>query len=227
MVPPVYRDRGGRPIQHASSTLTSDTIQRALDNMATYLMQQGVLANIVTVGGAVNTLYLHSRESTQDVDFFLANPQAPEHTAIYQAARYANRQTNGMLGADWFNNATQMMMGRRLQGSLATAAFEQNTLIYQRVDGRSGLRVYAAPWSYAFCGKLNRLSAGNARSYDLADAVAYLYEHLRASGRQTVSASRIRRWCQEYGKENTDAVLHQVDEAYRQRYGRRPVDFTR
>ena len=225
MVPPVYRDAGGRPIQHASFTLTREILSRALDDMAAWLAQNGVTANIVTVGGAVNTLYLRSRDNTHDVDFFLANPTAPEHTAIHQAARHANRQVNGALGADWFNNATQVMMGRQVQQSLAAGAFQQNTIVYQRMGNGGGLRIYAAPWSYAFCGKLNRLCEVSHRSYDLADAISYLHEYLRTSGQQTVSARKIFGWCQQYRKNVTEAVLQRVDEAYRQAYGYRPIDW--
>jgi hypothetical protein len=141
---------------------------------------------------------------------------------IHEAARHANRQLGGALGAEWFNNSTQIMMGRRVQEDLADSAFKQGTVIFQN----SGLRIYAAPWSYAFCGKLNRLCTEAPRPYDLADAVVYLHEYLQTNGRQSVSASRVYRWCQGFGKNVTEAVLRSVDKAYRRKYGRTAIDWS-
>lgn len=225
MVPPIYRDAGGRPIQHASASLTKNQIHQALELMASHLQQHGVMVNAVAVGGAVNTMYLKSRQTTHDVDFFLRNPSAPEHNMIHQAARHANRQLGGSLGADWFNNTTQIMMGRRVQEDLATAAFKQNTIIFQSGDQKGGLRIYAAPWSYAFCGKLNRLCEERPRPYDLADAVVYLHEHLRSRNRQSVSAKEVYGWCKAYGKKVTEIVLRRVEEAYYNQYGRRAIEW--
>ncbi|KFH45401.1 hypothetical protein ACRE_037390 [Hapsidospora chrysogenum ATCC 11550] len=142
MVPPRYREATERPIEHSSYDLDRKTIFKALDNM-----QKGVTVHAVAVGGAVKALYLESRKSTHDVDFFLGNPGADKHRAIHEAARYANRQTNGALGGDWFNNATQLFPR---SGRL-------NIVIFEGLSSSGGLKVYAAPWSYAFCGKLNSL----------------------------------------------------------------------
>jgi len=109
MVPPTYRDISGMPITHQDFEFDRDTIIRALDHMGQYLDQRGVNATVVTVGGAVNTVYLQSRHSTHDVDFFLATPTAAEHTVIHEAARssaHSERSQRGEIGANWFNNAT-------------------------------------------------------------------------------------------------------------------------
>jgi hypothetical protein len=102
--------------------------------MGQYLDQRGVNATVVTVGGAVNTVYLQSRRSTHDVDFFLATPTVAEHTVIHEAARSAarsERSQRGEIGANWFNNATQLLMGRDIQARLAQSALQQNVIVHQ------------------------------------------------------------------------------------------------
>lgn len=223
MVPPPYRNASGKPVQHQFYDLDRETILTALDAMASYLKQKGVSVNAITVGGAVNTVYLGSRKNTHDVDFFLANPRAPEHAAIHEAARYANRQAGGALGAEWFNNSTQIMMGETIQRGLAESALQQGVIVYNQVDRYGGLRVYAAPWSYALCGKINRLCEGNARPYDIADAVAYLSRYLQATGCTSVEAARVSEWCTRYRKNFSQSVLRAVDEAYVKQYQRRGI----
>lgn len=224
-VPPPYRDQQGRPIQHSASELDRNTIIRALTDVAAFLDRQGVRTQLVTVGGAVNTVYLRSRASTHDVDFFLGNASSSIHHAIHEAARLANRQRGGSLGAEWLNNATQLQMPVQLQQSLFKAALEQGIVVFKH----GGLEVYAAPWSYAFCGKLNRLSSrlpgDEPRPYDLADAAVYLHEYLRGTGRQAVGVRQIRKWCTRFNKIMADEVLRRIDKVYYQQYQRRAVDW--
>lgn len=221
MVPPAYRDASGRPIHHQGFELDRDTIIQALDHIGGYLDQRGINATAITVGGAVNTVYLRSRPTTHDVDFFLATPNAREHTVIHEAARSAARSVRSQqrpVGADWFNNATQLLMGREIQARVAHGAIEQNVIVHQYRGSRGGIVIYAAPWTYAFCGKLNRLCESNARSYDIADAVSYLHEYLQTTGHRTVSAEEIKGWCRNFRKNVTDAVIDQVNAQYDQTY---------
>lgn len=226
MVPPPYRNASGMPITHQDFELDRNTIIRALDHMGQFLDQRGVSATVMTVGGAVNTVYLQSRQSTHDVDFFLATPNATEHTVIHEAARSAARSARahqGDIGANWFNNATQLLMGRDIQARLAQAAIQQNVIVHQYRGSRGGIVVYAAPWAYAFCGKLNRLCESNARPYDITDAVSYLRQHIQTTGRQTISVEEIEGWCRDYRKNVTHDVLDRVDDRYFRTYGTHPI----
>ncbi|KAG6037443.1 hypothetical protein E4U41_005085 [Claviceps citrina] len=207
LVPPTYRELNGMPVQHASFELDSDTIQMALHDMAAFLEERSVRVKLVTVGGAVNTLYLRSRQSTHDVDFFMEKATSSKHHVVHEAARFANRRRRGQLGAEWLNNSTQLFMPAHLQSQLYNAALEQGTLVFER----AGLKV--------LCEK-------EPRPYDLADAAVYLREYLRTSGRQSVSVSRIREWCKDFNKKVTDEVLQQLDEAYYESYGDRVIDWT-
>lgn len=221
LVPPPYRDPGGRPIQHSSFELDADTLRAALDDMASFLDQRGVRAQLATVGGAVNTLYLRSRQSTHDIDFFLNESKSSLHHVLHEAARFANRQRSGRLGAEWFNNATQLFMPAKLQQQLFDAAVEQGAKVYDR----GGLTVYAGPWPYALCGKLNRLSDADSRTYDLADATVYLHEYFRTSRRSNVGVRQIQKWCNQFSQKTTEGVLRRLDEAYYQTYDRRAIDW--
>ena len=221
LVPPPYRDQSGRPIQHSSSDLDSNTLRAALDDMALFLSKRKVQAQLVTVGGAVNTLYLRSRPSTHDVDFFLQDATSSTHRVIHEAARHANRRRGGRLGAEWLNNATQLFMSAQMQKLLFDDAVKQGSVVYQR----DGLTVYAAPWSYALCGKLDRLCGSDPRPYDLADAIAYLHEHFRTKRVASVGAQEIRRWCDRFDKKVADSVLTQLDDAYRVQHGRGAIDW--
>jgi hypothetical protein len=226
MVPPAYRDGSGKPIAHQDFELDRETIVRALDHMGRYLDQRGVSVTAMTVGGAVNTIYLRTRRSTHDVDFFLATPTAAEHNIIHEAARSAARSERSQraeIGANWFNNATQLLMGRDIQAELARGAIQQNVIVHQYRGSRGGIVVYAAPWSYAFCGKLNRLCESNYRTYDLDDAVSYLHQYLRAHSRRTVSAGEIKQWCRSFRKNVTDAVLDKVNARYDATHRMQPI----
>lgn len=132
---------------------------------------------------------------------------------------------NGALGADWFNNTTQVMMGRQVQRDLANEALYQNAIVYEKIQNGNGLRIYAAPWSYALCGELNRLCADVRRPYDVADAVSYLHQYLRTTGKQSVKKSTIFTWCQNYRKEVNQAVLKEVDDAFYATYNARVIDW--
>jgi hypothetical protein len=66
------------------------------------------------------------------------------------------------------------------QRTLSQQAYEQREVIFEE----PGLTVLAAPWEYAFCCKIDRLSeAGlhSPESYDASDAVEYLHRYLTKS----------------------------------------------
>ncbi|KAJ6553656.1 hypothetical protein B0H10DRAFT_2111826 [Mycena sp. CBHHK59/15] len=50
--------------------LTEGVLRAGLNSIAEMLSEQGRSIQIVTVGGAVNTILLRTRQATSDVDFF-------------------------------------------------------------------------------------------------------------------------------------------------------------
>jgi hypothetical protein len=226
MVPPTYQDANSRPIHHQDFELNRDAITQALDHIGQYLDKRGVAITAITVGGAVNTVYLQSRHSTDDVDFFIATPYAAEYTLFHEAALSAARSIwtqQRELGANWFNNDTQLRMSRDILARLAQHAVQQNVVVHQYRGSRGGIVVYAAPWDYAFCDKLNRLCETNARTHDITDAVSYLHQYLQKTGSSSVSAEETKGWCRIFRKNVTDNVLDRVNAQYIQTYGIRPI----
>lgn len=147
LIPPPYRDAQGQPIRHNSAELDRNTILSAMGDMPAYLAPKQVSARVVTVGGAVNTVLLRSRDTTNDVDFFSEDGTAQVNLLIHEAARDVNRKRGKALGAAWFNNSTQLYMGRERALRLTMAAIDQNEIVYNGLNSRGyGLQVYAAPW---------------------------------------------------------------------------------
>ncbi|KAJ4326530.1 hypothetical protein N0V84_003053 [Fusarium piperis] len=223
MIPPMFRDETGRPIQYEASSLNRKQIIDAFEHMAEYLDECGIEATVVVVGGAVNTVYLGSRESTHDVDFFQEDPASKEYTFLHSAAKFANSQAEGRLGEEWFNNSTQLFMARDVQTSLVWEAKRQNAVVFERRGTKGGLRVYAAPWTYALCSKLNRLCEINPRSYDMDDAVVYLNRHLHLTNETYVKSRELKDWCRWYNHDVQRKILRQLNEKYLQRYGYMPI----
>ena len=211
--PPTNPDTRSPPPQ-----MTRETILRALDDVAASLDSQGVTTRAIALGGIVDTLYLRTRNTTTDINLFLPHTREKEHDAVLQAARHANQQARGTLGDDWLSNAAPMRAG--MQGRLGGEAFGQNVVVYER----GGLRLYAAPWEYAFCERLRRLVSAEGRRSDAEDAVRYLREHLRARRVRRVRVGTIRNWCQRYREGMVaDEVLRRVNEVYGERFGSQPI----
>ncbi|KAI1388825.1 uncharacterized protein F4822DRAFT_259240 [Hypoxylon trugodes] len=224
MVPSQRRDADGHPWENVKFDLTRDVLKEALDVMATYLDREQVTIRVVAVGGAINVLYFQSRETTHDVDFFLGNSRSPQNHVLGDAARYANKAFYNELGTEWFNNSNQICIPGKIQKGLADAAIKQDAIVYSGEGANGGLVIYAAPWSYAFCGKLDRLCGDNPNSYDLEDAIEYLNEYLYTKREHWVPLHRIARWCKTYQKKVTREVIRQIDDAYYARFGRRGID---
>ncbi|KAM0432277.1 hypothetical protein ACHAPT_004817 [Fusarium lateritium] len=222
-IPPMSRDETGRPIQYEASSLSREQILIAFQHMAEYLNERGEHKTVVIIGGAVNTVYFGSRESTHDVDFFLEDPSSKDYTTLHSAAKFANRQAEGRLGEEWFNNSTQLFMTRNIQASLAQEAKQQNAVVFKNRGPNGGLKVYAAPWKYALCSKLNRLCEINPRPYDMEDAVVYLHRHLTLAGETRVMSHSLNNWCQRYHHDVRREILEKLDDSYCQKYRLRPI----
>ncbi|KAF7188315.1 hypothetical protein HII31_10379 [Pseudocercospora fuligena] len=196
--------------------LTRRDIERALAFVAEDLNSRRRPLTIVTVGGAVNTLYLRSREATHDVDFFGSHLNNEELRALDAAMQYAQRRSSVPLGGAWLNNETQLHMAPDVRRFVTETALERNTVVFER----PGLRVVAAPWSYLFISKANRIGTEYERGYDLDDAVAYLRHWLSQIADNAISTRSIRDLCTRYRREMlSQEVLKRINREYRRRYG--------
>lgn len=126
------RGRGSRYAKH-QGPMSREEIEENLRLVGHYLCEQGLIGEILLVGGAYMTLVLHRRETTKDVDaYFAAQAEAIRDAA----ARVA--QEKG-LPTDWLNDAVKGFVYSQPEMSL--------WLEYP------GLRVYAPEPSYIFAMK--------------------------------------------------------------------------
>jgi len=83
-----------------------------------------------------------------------------------------------------------------------------------------GLTVYAAPWRYALCTKLDRLSKAGARPYDMSDAVDYLQRLVGKRGGRAVKKSELKAWADEFKfTVSSDQLMRRLGDEYKKKYG--------
>ncbi|KAK4043358.1 hypothetical protein C8A01DRAFT_32484 [Parachaetomium inaequale] len=199
--------------------LNSATLTAGLTTVGDYLVSKKKSVTVVAVGGAVNTIFLKSRDSTQDVDFYNSRLTAADFEHLVNGAKAAGKK-NPLLASGWLNNHTVFFIPQGQRDTLTDQAFVQNELIFNH----PGLKVLAAPWQYAFCCKVDRLSGGGinaARSYDLSDAVVYLHRYLARQKKAGVTLATVQGWFTEYTmtwKPAYAAVIKNVNAAYMAKY---------
>jgi hypothetical protein len=89
--------------------MTADTINQGLTAVATALNAKRRNVSVIAVGGAVNTLYLRTRPSTGDVDFFYHTKTRHEDvTQLIRAADSARKRLK--LEDHWLNNHTALFI---------------------------------------------------------------------------------------------------------------------
>ncbi|RPD57594.1 hypothetical protein L226DRAFT_610632 [Lentinus tigrinus ALCF2SS1-7] len=200
-----------------SDTLTADELRRALTSVASTLHAKGSHISIVAVGGAVNTLYLHSRETTSDVDFFFhTKTKNDDVTRVIAAADVARKHLN--LDPSWLNNHTAVFIQEETIRQLYDEAVQQGEVVFTA----AGLTVYAAPWRYALAAKLARVAMPHRRDYDMSDAVAYLDRLVSKRSGGAVRKSEIQQWAAEFkfAIPSPDVVMQNLTTAYREAKGR-------
>ncbi|KAK2788775.1 hypothetical protein FQN52_006531 [Onygenales sp. PD_12] len=215
-------DTHGVPIPQTTHEIERPILENALAAMARFLAQKKVELTVIAVGGAVNTLLLRSRPSTHDVDIFGSNLNNDSRILLDEATQYAIRQSSAPLGTDWFNTENQMWLSPSLHRELTNEAMRQNVVVFHR----PGLRVLAAPWEYAFSGKIARLLTGGSqiRPYDLADATHYLHQYISRNGGRPVTLATIEGWARRFNHSTSKAFLRdRVNVEYRKRYGRNGI----
>ncbi|KAM0804881.1 hypothetical protein BDR22DRAFT_799805 [Usnea florida] len=217
--PPIGHNQ--RRIRVEKYELDRPTLQAALTAMADFIACQQQSITIVIVGGAVNTLLIQNRRSTHDIDFFGTNIDGHQRVLLDDAARYAERRSQVPLGGEWFDNQTMLWLPPNIHRKVTQEALEQNEVVFER----EGLKVVAAPWKYALCGKMGRLiRPSQAQPYDVTDAASYLRQHILKHG-GPVAEANIKRWCQDYLKDTSDEVILAVNIEYQHLYGEDGITF--
>ncbi|KFY19863.1 hypothetical protein V491_04156 [Pseudogymnoascus sp. VKM F-3775] len=222
MIPAPQRDLTGRPIRHQYYDLRREDLRQALQVVAEFLIRNHSQVTLVAVGGAVNTILLRTRDTTHDVDFFSSDLSHSDGALLQEAARVAQTQSTIPLGGDWLNNSTTLYMGRALQVELRDLAIQQNDIVFQS----PGLTVLAAPWGYAFCTKVDRMTKRNARPYDCTDAAVYLNRFIATqnSGRP-VNIRVIQARAAHFGTSAPIEQLQSVEMEYQRLYHSHGLEF--
>ena len=140
--------------------------------------------------------------------------QSSEMSLLDQAGREAIERSSVPLGGDWLNNSTALFISRDLVRDLVRGAKEQGDIVFQE----HGLTVYAAPWDYAFCTKLDRLTKPTRRPYDPSDARAYLRNYIQRHQNKPVPVQQVKQWAQRYRTAISDQVIQEVDSHYVAKY---------
>lgn len=218
MCPTPRWDDTGRRIIHETFEINRDQFLLAFQLVAEYLNNQGANLTIYVAGGAVNTIYLRSRYTTGDVDYFGANEQSE---LLRAASKYAQQYSPDQLGANWINNSMSLFLNPEMDRVLKEESHRQKVVLFQQ----PGLIVYAVPWEYAFCGKTNRLTKPERQPYDASDAAAYLHECIRANGGRAIRVHEIITWTRKYNKAVSPDVLVQIDALYRRKRGKPGIQF--
>lgn len=102
-------------------------LSAALDQVVQYVARRRSHITVAAFGGAVNTLYLRSRETTHDVDIFGSDFDNQARILLGEAMHDAQQHFSG-LGADWLNTRTQMWRPGPLHGVLTLLSEEQQNL---------------------------------------------------------------------------------------------------
>ncbi|MEA2641339.1 MAG: hypothetical protein QOF51_2733 [Chloroflexota bacterium] len=124
-----------------------EQIEQCLLEVGAYLDEQGLIGEILLLGGAYMTLVLQQREATMDVDaYFATNAAAIREAGERVAAAHG-------LPADWLNDAVKGFL------------YVQPTMVPWR--DYPGLRIYAPPAEYIFAMKALAGRPGDVRDLEI------------------------------------------------------------
>jgi len=195
--------------------MDEDTIKKALEEVAKILSKKKEDITIIAVGGAVNTVVLHTRPSTGDVDFFSDSKRSSP--TLKKAIETVEKDKKFKVGKGWLNNHTVLFMDDAMIKALFDEAVQQNVKL---VD-KPGLKVLAAPWRYSVMAKLEKVGKGPgvSKSYDITDAVAYLHEAIeKRPGKTPVKKSEIQAWATEFKVTVKEENIVKLAEEYKVKY---------
>ncbi|VDB86986.1 unnamed protein product [Peniophora sp. CBMAI 1063] len=194
-----------------TSKLTPEQIRDGLSIVAAAVHGQGLNINMVVVGGIVNTMLLHTRQSTTDVDgFFRTKARTVDTSRVLTAATSAACKGLG-LQEGWLNDDVALYVQDHALRELYEEALQQNEIVFHA----SGLTVYAAPWRFSLITKVDRLSKAGARPYDMPDAVAFLGCLIAERGAVPLRREELASWAIEFELPIPSTwVLDALDEAY-------------
>lgn len=83
------------------------------------------------------------------------------------------------IGGTWLNSETMLWLTIDIHRELTRVSLEQDEIVFESPR----LKIVAAPWSYAFTAKVDRiLKPARSRVYDVSDAAVYLRHFIKSHG---------------------------------------------
>jgi len=126
------RDARGVPIVAEAHDLGRKNITETLGYVAHYLHSCGKNLVLIAVGGAVNTILLHTRQSTHNVDLFSPAFSGSELSIFRSAIKYAEQRSPASLGENWLKNETGTISSTAQNvPNLIELAKQQNDVVFQ------------------------------------------------------------------------------------------------
>jgi hypothetical protein len=117
--------------------------------------------------------------------------------------------------SNWFNNKTMLFIPQNLRQQVVIDALQQNYEVFSA----PGLRVIAAPWSYALMTKPDRMAGGGVILYDSADAATYLHQNLSYYQRRNVPIQIIQGLARKYQLRLRVEDVRVVNQQYQAMFG--------
>lgn len=213
---PTSRAVAGPPEARDEDELDLNTLIRALQMVSGYLQQQDTNVDLVALGGVVNVLHLHTRLATSDLTFFSAKNDPHEAELLHSASRYVTDQGFARLRENWLNSSPDLVLSTALTQTTATSALQQNEVLFHS----AGLVVYAAPWDFALCVKIDRITKDRRlRPDDVTDAATYLNRYIQRHQNQPVERAIIQGWASDYNTRISIDAIFEVNAEHRKLFG--------
>lgn len=205
-IPQDTTKRDGNPILRNPKPMNEKTLRLALNYMSDYIQERGRHITTITVGGAIDTLLLKSRRTTDEVEIFGSDLEPEELLLLRQGASFAVQQldatTPDKLSNEWFNNYVFGSLDPALHHRLTNEAIMQNEVVFEGQGAEPGLKLIAAPWSFSLYHAIDRFAKRDRREAkqksDLSTATKYLRQLLARRGYAPVPRNMMRAWAMDY-----------------------------
>ena len=141
--------------------LTDQNMRIALGAVPAYIHHRRKDFRITVVGGAVSIMLLKARAATHDVDYIASSLSQSDVRIREEATGHVQRTYPQLqLEGNWFNRNATLFIDPAVRSKLIQELFQQGLAQNEIVFDAPGLRLYAAPWEWAICAKLDRIAGG-------------------------------------------------------------------
>ena len=187
---------------------------------------------IMVTGGVVAVVHLHTRSTTEDLDFILdPNVDAAQEyrEEFFQAVKTTTAVVEG-LPTGWLNDHMRVFIRPDKREELFLSSVEQDLVIYRG----GNLVAYATRLDWALETKLGRIETlsteDGKRAIDISDAVELIRLMIESKGggdnvNKPISTQYLRSLnFNNYKVQSIDQAIAAVTEAYKEKYGKEGIE---